>query len=88
MNFEFIGYSAAFLTTFSLLPQTLKLIKSKNVESISLIAYTMFCIGVLLWLAYGFYMKSIPMILANGITLIFSFTIVFLKIKHTKKIYN
>jgi MtN3 and saliva related transmembrane protein len=73
---------AAFLTTFSLLPQTIKTIKEKNTEGISVIMYSMFTAGVFLWLLYGFYTKYIPLMLANLVTLDFAVTILTLKLKY------
>lgn len=77
------GYFAAILTTLSFLPQTVKTIKEKNTEGISLLMYSMFTAGVLLWLVYGLYTRDIPVILANGVTLVLAVTILVLKIKYT-----
>jgi MtN3 and saliva related transmembrane protein len=85
---EFIpvfGYAAAVLTTLSFLPQAVKTIKEKNTEGISLSMYSLFTIGVLLWLLYGLFMKDIPIIAANGVTFILSATILTLKIKYSSK---
>jgi MtN3 and saliva related transmembrane protein len=79
------GYVAAVLTTMSFLPQAIKTIKEKNIEGISLFMYSLFTIGVLLWLIYGWLMKDIPIIAANGITLILSATILTLKIKYSAR---
>jgi MtN3 and saliva related transmembrane protein len=77
------GYIAAILTTLSFLPQTIKTIKEKNTEGISLIMYSMFTTGVFLWLVYGLFVSDIPIILSNGVTLTLATTILFLKIKYT-----
>jgi MtN3 and saliva related transmembrane protein len=80
--FTILGVTAAFLTTFSFLPQTIKTIKEKNTEGISLLMYGMFTAGVFLWLLYGFYTKDIPVFFANLITLSFAITILTLKLKY------
>ena len=77
------GYIAAILTTLSFLPQTVKTIKEKNTEGISLIMYSMFTIGVFMWLVYGLMVSDLPIILSNGVTLALAATILFLKIKYT-----
>ncbi|MGG1679354.1 SemiSWEET transporter [Neobacillus sp. NRS-1170] len=77
------GYLAAILTTLSFLPQAIKTIREKNTEGISFIMYGMFTAGVLLWLIYGLFIKDIPIIVANFITLILALTILVLKVKYS-----
>lgn len=85
MNIEtvHIGMLAAICTTFALLPQMLKVIKTKKVEDISLIMYIIFTIGIILWLTYGLILHDPPIIFANSISLVFSGTILTLKIRIT-----
>lgn len=78
---EIIGLIAATLTTLSFLPQTIKIIQTKNTQSISLVMYLAFTSGVLSWLVYGILIISWPIILANAVTLCLAGTILFLKIK-------
>ena len=42
--------------------------------------YALFTMGVALWLAYGIEISSIPVIAANGITLLLASVVLFLKI--------
>lgn len=79
---EILGLVAAVLTTASFLPQAIKVIKTKNTEGLSLSMYSMFVGGVLLWLIYGFIIESLPIILANGVTLFLSGTVLVLKIRY------
>ena len=79
---EILGLAAAFLTTASFIPQAMKVIKTKHTEDLSLSMYSMFFTGVLLWLVYGIIINSVPIILANLITLIFSGIILIMKIKY------
>lgn len=86
VDFDFIpifGYMAAILTTISFLPQAIKTIKEKNTEGISLVMYSLFTSGVLMWLVYGIFVKDTPIIIANSITLILAVTILALKIKYS-----
>ena len=80
MHSEILGYIAAFLTTAAFLPQTIKTIKSRDTASISLAMYVMFTTGIVLWLAYGILIESMPMIIANIITVVLSATILLLKL--------
>jgi MtN3 and saliva related transmembrane protein len=87
MNFiNLIGLTAAFGTTFSFLPQAIKIIKTKNTEGISLSMYLMFTAGVFLWLIYGYMKGDMPVMIANGITLILATIILFLKMKYKPKL--
>lgn len=77
------GYIAAILTTLSFLPQAIKTIREKNTEGISLVMYSLFTSGVLMWLLYGLFVNDIPIIVANAVTLILAVTILTLKIKYS-----
>ena len=82
MNFEWFGYAAAFLTTFSFLPQAVMTIRTKNTTGISKGMYFMFTVGVGAWLVYGIALDSWPMILANTVTLGLASTILALKLRY------
>ncbi len=77
-----IGLVAAICTTIASLPQVIKTIKTKQVKDLSLSMYLILTIGVFLWLVYGILIQNFPLILANGITLIFVVTVLFLIIKY------
>lgn len=75
-----IGSLAAFFTTFSFLPQAIKVIKTKDTSGISLGMYSMFVLGVFLWLVYGLQTGDLPIICANATTFIFASIILTTKI--------
>ncbi|MCG9874300.1 MAG: SemiSWEET transporter [Leptospiraceae bacterium] len=77
---SFIGYFAAFLTTVSFLPQVLLVVLTKKTRDISRNMYLVLTLGVFLWLVYGFMKSDLPIILANSITLLFTLTILVLKV--------
>ena len=68
---EVIGLMAAACTTFSFLPQIIKTLRTRDTSGISFTMYSIFCIGILLWLTYGIIKKDVPIIAANAITLCF-----------------
>jgi MtN3 and saliva related transmembrane protein len=80
-----IGNSASFLTTFSFLPQTLTIIKTKDTQGISFPMYLMFFVGVILWLCYGIMQHQLPLIIGNCITLVLSGITLFYKISDMLK---
>jgi MtN3 and saliva related transmembrane protein len=74
-----IGYFAAFLTTVAFIPQAYQSWKTRELSGISLPMYTLFTSGVTLWLVYGFYIDSMPIVIANAITLVLSTIVLTLK---------
>jgi len=64
-----IGLMAAFCTTCAFVPQVIQILRTGNVDGISLQMYTIFTLGVALWLTYGIIMDDLPMLLANMVTL-------------------
>ena len=44
--------------------------------------YTVLTTGIFLWLLYGIFIRDLPVILANAVTLIFTTTILFMIIKY------
>ena len=79
---EYIGFFAAFCTTVAFLPQAFKVWKSNNTKDISLSMFIIFTIGVFSWLVYGVLIESIPIMISNFFTLIFSLFILFYIIKN------
>jgi len=75
-----IGYLAAFGTTISFLPQAIKTIQTKDTSGISLGMYALFTTGTLFWLIYGIMSGSLPVAIANAITLVFASIILTYKI--------
>ena len=72
---EIIGIIAAFLTTIAFIPQVYKVVKSNCTDGLSQTTFSIFTIGVFLWLIYGFLKNSVSMIIGNGITLILALII-------------
>ncbi|MBW4684894.1 MAG: SemiSWEET transporter [Komarekiella atlantica HA4396-MV6] len=77
-----IGLAAATITTVSFLPQMFKTWQTKSAKDVSLVTLITFMSGIFLWLIYGLYLQSLPIILANSVTLVFNFIILWLKIKY------
>ena len=77
-----LGLTAGTLTTAAFVPQLLKAWRSKSTGDLSWGMLVTFSTGVLLWLIYGVWIDSLPVILANAVTLLLQAGIVSLKIKH------
>jgi MtN3 and saliva related transmembrane protein len=76
-----IGFAAAALTTVAFVPQVLKVWRTRSAADISLGMYSLFTLGVALWLIYGVLIYSWPIILANLITMILAGAMLAMKIK-------
>ena len=76
-----MGIIAGGLTTTSLVPQVIKTYKSRSAADLSVKMFSLFSLGVLLWLIYGVINKDFPIILANGLTLILALTLLFFKFR-------
>jgi MtN3 and saliva related transmembrane protein len=85
MSLDFIGYGAAILTTAAFVPQAYKSWNSRDLTGISLSMYSLFTLGVTLWLIYGISLQNWPIILANLVTLILASLVLGLKISQLRK---
>ena len=82
---EALGFIAAFCTSAAFLPQLLRIVRLRSARDISLPTFLMFSIGVFLWLLYGLYTGSKPVIASNGVTLVLSVTILVLKLHYDRR---
>jgi len=79
---DLIGYIAASLTTLSFLPQALHTFRTRDVSGISLGMYSMFTVGVALWLVYGLLLSAWPIVVANAITMALALAILVMKLRY------
>ena len=79
---DWVGFGAATLTTVSFLPQAWLSFKTRDVSGISLGMYSVFTVGVALWLAYGVMLGAWPVVLANAITLALAVAILGMKLRY------
>jgi MtN3 and saliva related transmembrane protein len=77
-----LGLVAGACTTFSFVPQLLKIWRSKSTHDISLAMYAVISTGVMLWLIYGLIVDDLPIIIANAVALFFTVGILAFKLKY------
>jgi MtN3 and saliva related transmembrane protein len=77
-----IGYLAGTLTTISFLPQVIRSWKTRSTHDISFLMLSLFGLGMLLWAAYGFFIGSLPIILANVITCALVLVLLAMKVQY------
>ena len=81
MNFtQLLGLTAGTLTTIAFLPQVIKTWKSKSARDLSIVMFSVFCLGTLLWLIYGIIIQQLPIILANSVTLALAGLLIYFKL--------
>jgi len=79
-----VGSVAAVCTTGAFVPQVVRVWRLKSAGEISLTTFSVFALGTLVWLIYGLLIGSIPVVLANGVTLVLALTIVMLKVTYDR----
>ena len=77
-----IGLVAGLLTTTAFIPQVLKIYRTKSGKDISARMYSILSTGMVLWLIYGIFVRSVPLILSNAVTLVLALAIIALKIRY------
>jgi len=75
-----LGYLAATLTTASFIPQAWLTFRSRDVSGISLGMYSVFTLGIALWLAYGVMLRAWPIVIANTVTFVLAAAILTMKL--------
>lgn len=81
---DLLGYAAATLTTLSFVPQAWLTFKTRDVSGISLAMYSVFTVGIALWLVYGVMLGAWPLIVANAVTLVLASGILMMKLTHQR----
>ena len=76
-----LGLVAGSLTTISFLPQVIKTWQTRSAKDLSMVMFSVFCLGTLLWLTYGILIESSPIIIANAVTLVLSSILLFFKLR-------
>jgi MtN3 and saliva related transmembrane protein len=80
-----LGFAAAFCTTAAFVPQLVRVLRFRSARDISLPTFLLFSVGVFLWLLYGIYTGSKPVIASNIVTLVLSLSILFLKLRYDRR---
>ena len=76
-----LGMVAGCCSSVAFVPQVLKIWRESDTNAISLRMYVMRVVGFVLWLAYGFALGSIPLIVFNVLNLLLGGTILALKLR-------
>ena len=81
----FLGLFAGVCTTLAVVPQLIKAWKTKKVDDISPLMFTILIIGVGLWVVYGILKKDIAIIATNGLSLLLNMSMVYIMLRYNSK---
>ena len=81
-----VGIVAGICTAISLLPQLIKLIKTKKAEDLSLFYLIILFIGLSLWIWYGILRDDLPIIVTNSFSLMVNTVVIILGIRYKKNL--
>jgi MtN3 and saliva related transmembrane protein len=84
METDILGFLAGVITTISFVPQVVRTYRNKSGRDISLWMMLLFALGITLWLIYGLLLMSLPIILANAVTLVLVMAILVLKLYYAR----
>ena len=79
-----LGLLAGFLTTIGFVPQIVKGYRSKSMGDLSLLMPILIGIGMFIWLIYGIWLDSLPLILWNAIALALKVVIIVLILRYSR----
>ncbi|MDD1673569.1 MAG: SemiSWEET transporter [Methanomicrobiales archaeon] len=81
-----LGLAAGILSTASFLPQVVKTWKTRSARDLSYAMLILFLSGITLWFFYGLQLRSLPIILANGVTIVLLILLLTMKILYSREI--
>jgi len=86
MNYiDLIGLFAGICVTISVIPQIIKVWKTKKVKQISLLTFGVLTFGIAIWVVYGILKKDLPIILTNSVSLFLNLIMVYFLIYYEKE---
>lgn len=80
-----IGTIAGILTSVSIIPQLIKVLKEKDVENLSWGMIAVLLTGVSLWVVYGIMKNELPIILSNGFSVLVNTTLLIYYFKYKEQ---
>lgn len=81
----YIGIVSGILTGVSLVPQLIKIIKTKKAENISYGMLAILIAGLAGWVWYGIVKKDLPIIFTNAFAVLVNLLTIFFSVKYKKK---
>ena len=77
-----LGLVAGAFTTVAFVPQVIRTWRVKSASDLSLTMISLNATGIFLWMIYGFYTRSLPIIAANLVTFVLISAVLVLAVKY------
>ena len=77
-----LGSLAGLCTTLAYLPQLIRAWRTRSTRDVSLPMFSLMVFGNSLWLVYGLLIGDGPLIAANAVSVSFTASILYLKLRH------
>lgn len=79
---EVVGVGAGILTSASMLPQVIKMVKEKQASQVSVLMIVVLISGIALWIWYGIMKEDKPIIYTNAFSLLVNIFMAFCKYRY------
>lgn len=80
-----VGLIASLLVTVAYIPEVIRTVRSRHTRDISLSWVAILDAGQILYLVYGFYIASVPIILSSGLGALMTSILVAYKLRYKNK---
>ena len=82
-NMFWIGIVAGILTSVSMLPQLIKILKEKDAQNVSIVMIIVLISGLSVWIVYGVMREDWPLIVTNSFSVLVNTLILIFRIKYS-----
>ena len=82
---DILGLFAGACVTISVIPQIVKVWKTKKVKQISLLTFSILTFGIAIWVVYGVLKNDLPIIITNSVSLFLNLMMVYFIIYYEKE---
>ena len=85
---DILGYTGTIVLGFTLIPQVYKTYTEKKAENLSGIYLVLQIIANLLFIAYAYFINSLPVLICNSLVFCFALSLLFAKYKFRDEPYQ
>jgi MtN3 and saliva related transmembrane protein len=85
MNLTVLGIIAGVLTASAMVPQLVKIVRTKKADDISIPTLFILLAGLCIWVYYGIRKDDLPLILTNSVSVLITALNIFFSSKYKKK---
>ena len=79
---DIIGFTAAVICSLAMIPQVVKIYRTKETRDLSLGTFAALGTGLFLWVVYGLLIHSVPVIFGNAVGVSLVLYVIIMKLIH------